>query len=59
MGSPVCPDVYMDENGTTSALNCPEYYITKMADPLQQYPFAIQRLAGSSVGTSGSNRSSF
>ena len=58
MGSPVCR-TFMDENGMTSAHELSEYYITKMADYLQTISFAIQRLAGSSVGTSGNNRSSF
>lgn len=36
MGSPVCR-TFMDENGMTSAHELSEYYITKMADYLQQY----------------------
>ena len=36
MGSPVCR-TFMDENGMTSAYELSEYYITKMADYLQQH----------------------
>ena len=36
MGSPVCR-TFMDENGMTSAHELSEYYITKMADYLQQH----------------------
>ena len=36
MGSPVCR-AFMDEHGMTSAHELSEYYITKMADYLQQY----------------------
>ena len=42
MGSPVCR-TFMDENGMTSAHELSEYYITKMADYLQQYH--LQQLA--------------
>lgn len=36
MGSPVCR-AFMDEHGMTSAHELSEYYITKMADYLQQH----------------------